>query len=112
MNDTSTPVAGDYIGVITLIAVGQIIFGVDFCTVNVALATISRDLQVRPDILPWVVSTYSLTYAGFLVLGGRASAEQVRQPIYTEGLQQWRHFEAWLDPLKAALGTVLEDYPA
>ena len=41
-----------------------------------------------------------------------ASAEQVRQPIYTEGLQQWRHFEAWLDPLKAALGTVLEDYPA
>jgi tetratricopeptide (TPR) repeat protein len=33
-----------------------------------------------------------------------ASSEQVRQPIYTEGLEQWRHFELWLGPLKAALG--------
>lgn len=32
------------------------------------------------------------------------SSEQVRQPIYTTGLQQWQHFEQWLDPLKAALG--------
>jgi tetratricopeptide (TPR) repeat protein len=32
-----------------------------------------------------------------------ASSEQVRQPIYTEGLGQWRHFEPWLGPLKAAL---------
>ena len=32
-----------------------------------------------------------------------ASSEQVRRPIYREGLGQWRHFEAWLAPLKAAL---------
>ena len=32
------------------------------------------------------------------------SAEQVRQPIYKSGLEQWRNFEAWLDPLKDALG--------
>jgi len=32
------------------------------------------------------------------------SSEQVRKPIYTEGLEQWRHFEAHLDPLKEALG--------
>ena len=32
-----------------------------------------------------------------------ASSEQVRRPIFTEGLDQWRHFEPWLDPLKAAL---------
>jgi thioredoxin-like negative regulator of GroEL len=31
------------------------------------------------------------------------SADQVRQPIYREGLDQWRHFEPWLEPLKAAL---------
>jgi tetratricopeptide (TPR) repeat protein len=41
-----------------------------------------------------------------------ASSEQVRSPIYREGLDQWRHFEAWLDPLKAALGPVLAAYPA
>jgi tetratricopeptide (TPR) repeat protein len=32
------------------------------------------------------------------------SAEQVRQPIYTQGLEQWRHFEPFLAPLRDALG--------
>ena len=32
------------------------------------------------------------------------SAEQVRKPIYKEGLEQWRNFETHLDPLKEALG--------
>ena len=36
-----------------------------------------------------------------------ASSEQVRQPIYKEGLDQWRHFEPWLGPLKDALGPEL-----
>ncbi|AVP96109.1 hypothetical protein C7S18_02375 [Ahniella affigens] len=40
-----------------------------------------------------------------------ASSEQVRKPIYKEGVDQWRHFEPWLDPLKLALGPVLEHYP-
>ena len=40
-----------------------------------------------------------------------ASSEQVRQPIFREGLDHWRHFEPWLDPLKAALGDVLAAYP-
>jgi tetratricopeptide (TPR) repeat protein len=39
-----------------------------------------------------------------------ASSEQVRQPIYREGLDQWRHFEPWLDPLKSALGDALTRY--
>jgi tetratricopeptide (TPR) repeat protein len=39
-----------------------------------------------------------------------ASSEQVRQPIYREGLEQWRHFEPWLGPLQAALGDALTRY--
>jgi tetratricopeptide (TPR) repeat protein len=39
-----------------------------------------------------------------------ASSEQVRQPIYREGLEQWRHYEAWLGPLRAALGDALTRY--
>jgi tetratricopeptide (TPR) repeat protein len=39
-----------------------------------------------------------------------ASSEQVRQPIYTAGVDHWQHFEAWLDPLKQALGPVLESW--
>jgi hypothetical protein len=35
-----------------------------------------------------------------------ASSEQVRQPIFKEGVDQWRHFEPWLGPLQAALGVV------
>ena len=40
------------------------------------------------------------------------SAEQVRQPIYRDSLEQWRHYERWLGPLRDALGPVLETYPA
>jgi tetratricopeptide (TPR) repeat protein len=39
------------------------------------------------------------------------SSEQVRQPIYTAGLESWRPFEPWLEPLKRALGPVLDAYP-
>ncbi len=40
------------------------------------------------------------------------SSEQVRQPIYTSGLEQWRNFEPWLEPLEHALGDVLARYPS
>ncbi|MCE3288794.1 MAG: hypothetical protein K0R83_806 [Caulobacter sp.] len=39
-----------------------------------------------------------------------ASSEQVRRPIFTEGLDQWRAYEPWLGPLKDALGPVLETW--
>jgi tetratricopeptide (TPR) repeat protein len=39
-----------------------------------------------------------------------ASSEQVRQPIYREGLDQWRHYEPWLGPLRDALGDALTRY--
>ncbi len=41
-----------------------------------------------------------------------ASSEQVRQPIFADAVDHWRQYEPWLDPLKAALGPVLEAYPA
>lgn len=40
-----------------------------------------------------------------------ASSEQVRQPIYRQGLDQWRAFEPWLGPLRDALGSALHTYP-
>jgi len=39
------------------------------------------------------------------------SSEQVRRPITTEAVDQWKSFEPWLGPLKAALGPVLDAYP-
>jgi tetratricopeptide (TPR) repeat protein len=40
-----------------------------------------------------------------------ASSEQVRQPIFRDAVEHWRHYEPWLQPLKSALGAVLEKYP-
>jgi len=40
-----------------------------------------------------------------------ASSEQVRQPIFDDAVDHWRNFEPWLDPLKSALGPVLDAYP-
>jgi tetratricopeptide (TPR) repeat protein len=37
-----------------------------------------------------------------------ASSEQVRRPIFKEGLDQWRNYEPWLEPLKTALGPFAE----
>ncbi len=38
------------------------------------------------------------------------SAEQVRQPVYQEGLEQWRYYEKHLGPLKKALGPAIDLY--
>jgi tetratricopeptide (TPR) repeat protein len=40
-----------------------------------------------------------------------ASSEQVRRPINRDGVDQWRRYEPWLQPLKDALGPVLDAYP-
>jgi tetratricopeptide (TPR) repeat protein len=41
-----------------------------------------------------------------------ASSEQVRTPVYRDALEQWRHYDSWLEPLKVALGPVLDAYPS
>jgi hypothetical protein len=38
------------------------------------------------------------------------SAEQVRRPIYAEGIGAWRRYDPWLDPLRSALGDALESW--
>jgi len=74
MTDAATiiaPVERSYRGVIALIALGQVIISIDFCISSIGLASIGRDLGVGPSTLSWVVTVFSLTYGGFLILGGR-----------------------------------------
>jgi predicted Zn-dependent protease len=40
-----------------------------------------------------------------------ASSEQVRRPIYRDALDEWRHYEPWLEPLREALGPLSELSP-
>ena len=59
------------------------------------------DLEFEPQCLDFHATARSVR---------TASSEQVRMPLYREGLHQWRHFEPWLQPLKEALGDALERY--
>ncbi len=40
-----------------------------------------------------------------------ASSEQVRSPIFREGIDHWRHYEPWLTPLKETVGSLVDAYP-
>ena len=40
-----------------------------------------------------------------------SSSEQVRRPLTDSGMNQWQHYEIWLEPLKKGLGSVLDCYP-
>jgi EmrB/QacA subfamily drug resistance transporter len=58
----------------------------DVSIVNVALPSIGRDLSYSPAGLQWVVNAYVLTFAGFLLLGGRAADLFGRRRVYLFGL--------------------------
>ena len=59
---------------------------VDFTIVNVALPAIGRQLHFPESDLQWVVTAYGLTFAGFLLLGGRAADLLGRRRLLMAGL--------------------------
>ena len=74
-------------GVILAIAcVAQFMVVLDVSIVNVALPSIGRDLHYTPSGLQWVVNAYVLTFAGFLLLGGRAADLFGRRRVFLAGL--------------------------
>ena len=58
----------------------------DVSIVNVALPSISADLGFTPASLAWVVNAYTLAFAGFLLLGGRAADLLGRREVFAGGL--------------------------
>jgi EmrB/QacA subfamily drug resistance transporter len=69
-----------------LLVVAYFITIVDFTIVNVALPTIGRKLHFPETDLQWVVTAYGLTFAGFLLLGGRAADLLGRRRLLMAGL--------------------------
>jgi len=59
--------------VLVLVCLGQFMVILDSAIVNVALPSIEQDLGFAGSTLAWVVNGYLLTFAGFLLLGGRAA---------------------------------------
>jgi EmrB/QacA subfamily drug resistance transporter len=58
----------------------------DIAIVNVALPSIARDLNFAGNDLQWVITAYTLTFGGFLLLGGRAADLYGRKLIFTGGV--------------------------
>jgi EmrB/QacA subfamily drug resistance transporter len=69
-----------------LLVVAYFITIVDFTIVNVALPAIGRELRFPESGLQWVVTAYGLTFAGFVLLGGRAADLLGRRRILMAGL--------------------------
>jgi len=67
-------------------SVGQFLVVLDISVVNVALPGIRSGLDLGATGLQWVVNAYSLTFAGFLLLGGRAADLFGRKLIFLIGL--------------------------
>jgi EmrB/QacA subfamily drug resistance transporter len=72
--------------VLALACVAQFMVVLDVSIVTVALPSIGRDLHYSPAGLQWVVNAYVLTFAGFLLLGGRAADLFGRRRVYLLGL--------------------------
>src|SRR5919112_607882 len=71
---------------LVLCCLAQFMVVLDVSIVNVALPSISTDLGFTQASLAWVVNAYTLAFAGFLLLGGRASDLLGRREVFAAGL--------------------------
>jgi MFS family permease len=71
---------------LALLAVTQFVIILDASIVNVALPSIGRALDFSQDNLSWVVNAYTLTFGGFLLLGGRLADLMGRRRMFMSGL--------------------------
>jgi EmrB/QacA subfamily drug resistance transporter len=71
---------------LALLAMTQFVIVIDASIVNVALPSIGRALHFSQDDLTWVVNAYTLTFGGFLLLGGRLADLMGRRRMFMWGL--------------------------
>jgi EmrB/QacA subfamily drug resistance transporter len=71
---------------LALLALTQFVVVLDASIVNVALPSIGKALEFSQDDLSWVVNAYTLTFGGFLLLGGRLADLLGRRRLFIIGL--------------------------
>jgi EmrB/QacA subfamily drug resistance transporter len=72
--------------VLSLVCLAQFMVVLDATIVNVALPSIQADLNMAEGDLQWIVNAYTLTFGGFLLLGGRAGDLLGRKRVFLVGL--------------------------
>jgi MFS family permease len=60
-------------------------------TITVALPDIQANLHMPTSALTWVLNAYTLTFAGFLLLGGRAADVWGRRSVFMSGVSFFTH---------------------
>src|SRR5207248_2439363 len=71
---------------LALLAAAQFVVVLDAAIVNVALPSIGHALHFSQDNLSWVVNAYTLTFGGFLLLGGRIADLIGRRLMFIAGI--------------------------
>ncbi|MDA4115144.1 MAG: MFS transporter [Thaumarchaeota archaeon] len=72
--------------ILTLLVLAQFVIVLDFSIVQIALPTMRTELGISLADSQWIVSAYGLTFAGFLLLSGRASDLYGRRRLFGIGL--------------------------
>jgi len=72
--------------VLVLLSLTQFILVIDISIVNVALNSIKHALAFSQANLQWILSAYTLTFGGLLLLGGRAADLLGRRRVFMAGL--------------------------
>jgi EmrB/QacA subfamily drug resistance transporter len=72
--------------VLALVALAQFMVVLDSTVVNVALPTIKGDLGFSEQSLSWILNAYTLTFGGFLLLGGRLADQLGRRRLFFAGI--------------------------
>jgi EmrB/QacA subfamily drug resistance transporter len=83
---TGQPAIGPAWLVLALSCAAEFMVVLDSSVVNVALPGIQADLGFSPDGLQWVITSYALVFAGFLLLGGRLADLYGRRRVFLWGL--------------------------
>ena len=86
MTPTSTPQRPHLTWTLLLSCLAQFMVILDVSVVNVALPAIRTGLHFSEVDLQWVVNAYTVTFAGFLLLGGRAADLLGRRRVFVAGL--------------------------
>jgi EmrB/QacA subfamily drug resistance transporter len=71
---------------LALLCAAEFVVVLDASVVNVALPSIGRALHFSQDDLSWVVNAYTLTFGGFLLLGGRMADLLGRRRMFIAGI--------------------------
>ncbi len=87
MNAETTSDSNRHLNVVLALAcLAQFMVVLDVSVVNVALPAIRSALHFSEQDLQWVVNAYTVTFAGFLLLGGRAADLLGRRRVFVSGL--------------------------